>query len=106
MKRLLTLVLVLALSGCTTLHVDRTWRKAGAGISQATLDEYQCMRDTEDRPATPDLILGGVPDAVRVQLEADARDRLMVRCMHDRGYEVAGGPALLGPTRVALIAQR
>ncbi len=102
MTRLVPLLLVLAISGCTTLHIDRAWRKAGVGISQATLDEYQCTRDTEDRPWTPDLIVGGIPDVVRVQIEANARDRLLVRCMRERGYEVSEGPGPLTALRKSL----
>ncbi len=99
MKRLVPLALVLVVSGCTTLHLDRTWRKAGAGVPQATLDEYQCTRDTEDIPTTPDLIVGGIPDVVRIQLEANARDRLLARCMRARGYEPVAGPGFFASMR-------
>ena len=98
MKLGLWLGAALVATGCTTIDLDRTFTKPqGSGV-QTSWDEWQCRREVEDSPRTPDLIIGGVTDIVRIMLETDQRDRQLGDCMEARGYQAArpgGWPAFV-----------
>jgi hypothetical protein len=88
--RWLTVVLALvAFGGCTAAFdvTGREWQKAGAGLPQVTLDETECARNAFEAGDTPDLILGGLLDVVRLAVENSAQARTYRDCMTSRGYE-------------------
>jgi uncharacterized protein YceK len=90
MPRLRLMVIVVLLAGCTRI-IDISgaeWRRTGAGIQQVTFDEVECARDTVNAGDLPDMIVGGVVDAVVVPLEDRRRGAAYDRCMLARGYEL------------------
>jgi hypothetical protein len=88
-----TAVTALALAGCTAaLDVSGTdWAKPTATSQQVTLDETECARVTSDAGQTPDLIIGGVADAVRFAIRESTRRHVYDQCMVSRGYERRAG---------------
>jgi hypothetical protein len=89
MKLALWVGVALVATGCTTIDLDRVYTKPQGGSVQGSWDEWQCRREVEDSARTPDLIVGGAADAVRIAIEAEARDLNLGRCMQARGYEVS-----------------
>jgi len=67
------------LAGCAP-HFDiggGEWAKPGSAIQQTTLDEMDCARTASRAYWTPDLVLGGLVDVVRVKvLEVDRQGRV------------------------------
>jgi hypothetical protein len=81
------IALAVVLAGCTTFDMDMRFVKAKVTPTDASRDEWECHRQTADEPRSLDLWIGGLVDAVRVVLEEEQRERLMVNCMRARGYE-------------------
>ena len=86
MRIAMWLVAAVLATGCTTIDLDRTYTKTGAG-TQTSWDEWQCRREVEDSMRTPDVIVGGVADAVRTAIETEERDLRLGQCMSTRGYQ-------------------
>jgi hypothetical protein len=76
-----------ALTGCTTIHEPTDWKKPAATMQQLTADDVECERVARDAGHTPDLIVGGVVDVVRLAIEAGQRESSYRGCMRSRGYE-------------------
>ena len=87
MKAALALAAVVALSGCTTLHVPLEWTKPAATPQQVTFDDMECERLSREIPGTPDLIVGGIVDIPRLIIENGQRESIYNHCMKERGYE-------------------
>lgn len=82
---------LLLFAGCAP-HFDiggREWAKPGAQVQQTTLDEMDCARTASRAYWTPDLIVGGLVDVVRVKIEDEQMSTAFSRCMHGKGYEPA-----------------
>jgi hypothetical protein len=84
----LTLAVVL-LGGCTAAFdvAGEEWQKAGAGHPQITLDQTECARAAYEAGDTPDLLLGGLLDVIRLAIENSAQAGAYSDCMTARGYE-------------------
>lgn len=86
------LIAVAVLAGCA-VHPDlegRQWARPGAMLQDVTLDEVDCARRAHEAADTPDLILGGLVDVVRLVIEDGQRRTAFRRCMVDRGYQPVG----------------
>jgi hypothetical protein len=82
---------LLLLAGCAP-HFDiggGEWAKPGSAIQQTTLDEMDCARTASRAYATPDLVLGGLLDVVRVKLEDAQMTSAFSGCMRGKGYQPA-----------------
>jgi hypothetical protein len=82
---------LLMLAGCAP-HFDiggGEWAKPGSAIQQTTLDEMDCARTASRAYWTPDLVLGGVLDVVRVKIENAQMTGAFSECMRAKGYEPA-----------------
>jgi hypothetical protein len=91
MRLALVLTAAAMLTGCA-VHPDlggTQWSRPGAMLQDVTLDEVDCARRAHDAADTPDLILGGVLDVVRLSIEDGQRRTAFDRCMVDRGYRRA-----------------
>jgi hypothetical protein len=87
MKSVVMLSVVAALlSGCTSWDLGYRWTKAGVAPQQLTLDDVQCRRVAETAGKTPDLVVGGVVDLARVNVEQVQRVTAYDQCMTARGY--------------------
>jgi hypothetical protein len=89
MRWLIVVLALVSFGGCTAAFdvTGREWQKAGADLPQVTLDETECARNAFDAGDTPDLILGGVLDVVRLAVENSTQARTYRDCMTSRGYE-------------------
>jgi hypothetical protein len=87
MRLLLAVLAVVALTGCTTIHDPADWKKTAATMQQLTADDVECERVSRDAGHTPDLIVGGVVDVVRIAIESGQRESAYRSCMRSRGYE-------------------
>ena len=79
------------LAGCAP-HFDiggGEWAKPGSAVQQTTLDEMDCARTASRAYWTPDLVLGGVLDVVRVKIENAQMTGAFSECMRAKGYEPA-----------------
>ena len=79
------------LAGCAP-HFDiggGEWGKPGAQFTQTTLDEMECARTASRAYWTPDLILGGLLDVVRVKIEDGQMETAFNGCMRGKGYQPA-----------------
>ncbi len=87
----LALAAAAALAGCTAgLDLSgREWTRPDTGVSQVTWDEIECVRAASAAGRTPDLIVGGVVDAVRNALRESGRAAAYGRCMVGKGYQRA-----------------
>ena len=89
--RPLLLAGLLALAGCAP-HFDiggGEWAKPNSGIQQTTLDEMDCARTASRAYWTPDLVLGGLLDVVRVKIEDGQMTSAFSGCMRGKGYQPA-----------------
>ena len=93
------LVAAALLAGCTTIDLGRSYTRRDAGVVQASWDEWQCRRQVEETVQTPDLLIGGVADAVRIAIETEMRDLKLGRCMQERGYQPSREGGWSGFTR-------
>ena len=83
---------LLMLAGCAP-HFDiggGEWARAGAPVQQTTLDEMDCARTASRAYWTPDLILGGLLDVVRVKIEDGQMTSAFSGCMRGKGYQPTG----------------
>ena len=80
---------ILLLTGCSTKYdlVGSDWTKPKTMIQQTTQDEMECVRDAREAGYTPDLILGGLVDIVRFEIEEAQRRGSYTRCMTAKGYQ-------------------
>lgn len=79
------------LAGCAP-HLDvggGEWAKAGSAVQQTTLDEMDCARTASRAYWTPDLVLGGLVDVVRVKVEDAQMTSAFSECMRGKGYQPA-----------------
>ena len=79
------------LAGCAP-HFDvggGEWVRAGSAVQQTTLDEMDCARTASRAYWTPDLVLGGLVDVVRVKVEDAQMTSAFSECMRAKGYEPA-----------------
>jgi hypothetical protein len=72
--------------GCTTWHLRDQWTKPDTGISQSTWDDWECHRDADDARLTPNLLVGGAVDALRVVVDQELIDHRDATCLRERGY--------------------
>ena len=87
MRSMLVALVTLLAAGCTTLDLDDVWSKPDTNAAQVSRDDWECRHEVdENAPRTSDLYIGGLADAVRVQLDEGHRDRTYARCMRARGY--------------------
>jgi hypothetical protein len=80
---------VLLVAGCAP-HFDiggGEWTKPGSAVQQTTLDEMDCARTASRAYWTPDLVLGGLLDVVRVKIEDAQMTSAFGGCMRSKGYE-------------------
>jgi hypothetical protein len=79
---------LLLFAGCAP-HFDiggGDWAKPGAHVQQTTLDEMDCARTASRAYGTPDLIVGGLVDVVRVKIEDTQMSTAFSGCMRSKGY--------------------
>ena len=82
---------VLLVAGCAP-HFDiggGDWTKSGAQVQQTTVDEMECARTASRAYMTPDLVVGGLVDVVRVAIENGQMERAFSGCMRAKGYQPA-----------------
>ena len=82
---------LLLLAGCAP-HFDiggDEWTKVNSSLQQTTLDEMECARTASRAYWTPDLILGGLLDVVRVKIEDAQMTSAFSGCMRGKGYQPA-----------------
>ena len=82
---------LLLLAGCAPQFDigGRDWARPGAQVQQTTLDEMECARTASRAYWTPDLILGGLLDVVRVKIEDAQMESAFNDCMRGKGYQPA-----------------
>ena len=66
------------------------WGKPGAHIQQITLDEMDCARTASHAYWTPESVVGGLADVVRVKIEDSQMTGAFSRCMAGKGYRAVG----------------
>jgi hypothetical protein len=79
---------VVLLSGCTRVLdiAGVEWKRANTSLQQETLDEVECVRETEGAGDLVDTVVGGLADLVVVALEERRRGAAYDRCMVAKGY--------------------
>ena len=79
---------LLLLTGCSTKYdlIGSDWSKPNTLIQQTTQDEMDCVREAREAGSTPDLIVGGLVDIVRFEMEEAQRRGSYARCMTAKGY--------------------
>jgi hypothetical protein len=79
---------VVLLSGCTRVLdiAGVEWTRANTSLQEETLDEVECVRETEGAGDLVDTVVGGLADAVVVVLEERRRGAAYDRCMVAKGY--------------------
>jgi hypothetical protein len=79
---------VLLLTGCATKYdlTGADWAKPNTMFQQTTQDEMECVREAREAGYTPDLIVGGLVDIVRFEIEEAQRRGSYARCMTAKGY--------------------
>jgi hypothetical protein len=89
MRPLLTLLAILSLTGCATKYdlTGSDWTKPNTMIQQTTQDEMDCVREAREAGYTPDLIVGGLVDIARFEIEEAQRRGSYARCMTAKGYQ-------------------
>jgi len=89
MRPLLALLAILSLTGCATKYdlSGSDWTKANTMIQQTTQDEMDCVREAREAGYTPDLIVGGLVDIARFEIEEAQRRGSYARCMTAKGYQ-------------------
>lgn len=83
-----SIVALLVLGGCAPAFdvAGVEWAKSGASIQQDTLEETECARAAFAAGWTPDLVLGGLLDVVRVVIQNGRQTGTYHDCMTKRGY--------------------
>jgi len=89
MRPLLALLAILLLTGCATKYdlTGTDWTKPNTMITQTTQDEMDCVREAREAGYTPDLIVGGLVDIARFEIEEAQRRGSYARCMTAKGYK-------------------
>jgi len=89
MRPLLALLAILSLTGCATKYdlTGSDWTKPNTMIQQTTQDEMECVREARAAGYTPDLIVGGLVDVARFEIEEAQRRGRYTRCMTAKGYQ-------------------
>ena len=79
------------LAGCYTQYdlVGADWTKPNTMFQQTSQDEMECVREAREAGATPDLVVGGLVDIARFEIEEAQRRASYRRCMTSRGYRPA-----------------
>lgn len=79
---------IVLLTGCATKYdlIGSDWAKPNTMIQQTTQDEMECVREAREAGSTPDLIVGGLVDIVRFEIEEAQRRGSYARCMTAKGY--------------------
>jgi hypothetical protein len=92
MRIVIALLVIAALSGCSTKYdlSGADWKKPGTLIQDVTYDEMECVRGARDAGATPDLIVGGLADLGRTVIEEGQRTGTYRACMQAKGYQPSG----------------
>jgi hypothetical protein len=65
------------------------WTRPGLDMLQFMADEHQCYVAAVGMPSSPDLILGGVVDVVRIFIDDADQSGAYYACMARRGYRRA-----------------
>ena len=79
---------LVVVAGCAP-HFDiggGEWARPDAAIQQTTLDEMECARTASRAYGTPDLVVGGLVDVVRVKIEDGQMSGAFGECMRSKGY--------------------
>jgi len=92
MRLVIALLALVVLAGCSNkFDLSGTdWKKSNTMIQDVTYDEMECVRAAREAGWTPDLIVGGIADAVRFSIEERQRDSAFHRCMIAKGYQPSG----------------
>jgi hypothetical protein len=87
-----TFALVL-FAGCTAAFdvTGLEWTRDSTSHPQITLDQTECARTAYEAGDTPDLLLGGLLDLMRLGIENGAQANAYHDCMTSRGYEPREG---------------
>ena len=91
MRVALVIASLLVIAGCAP-HFDiggGEWTKPDSPVRQTTLDEMECARTASRAYWTPDLIVGGLVDVVRVKVEDAQMLGAFNGCMRSKGYQPA-----------------
>jgi hypothetical protein len=86
--RVAVLVLVGLLSGCAPQFdiAGRDWTKPDTQVQDVTADEMECARLASRAYWTPESVVGGPADVVRVKIEDAQMSSAFRRCMEAKGY--------------------
>jgi outer membrane lipoprotein SlyB len=92
MRLAIALLVLATLTGCSTKYdlTGADWTKAGTLVQDVTYDEMECVRGAREAGSTPDVIVGGVADAVRYSIEERQRTASYRGCMQSKGYQPSG----------------
>jgi hypothetical protein len=92
MRLAIALLVLGTLAGCSTKYdlSGSDWKKSGTMFQDATYDEMECVRSAREAGWTPDLIVGGLADVVRFNIEEGQRSGAFRRCMVAKGYQASG----------------
>ncbi|HSF06150.1 MAG TPA: hypothetical protein VLG10_10210 [Methylomirabilota bacterium] len=93
MRWLAVILALLPLAGCTAAFdvAGRDWTRDNTSHPQITLDQTECARDAYEAGDTPDLLLGGLLDVLRLGIENGSQAHAYRECMTSRGYEEREG---------------
>jgi hypothetical protein len=92
--RWLALMFALVLFGGCTAAFDvagRDWTRDNTSYPQITLDQTECARQAYEAGDTPDLLLGGLLDVIRLGIENGAQADSYRDCMTSLGYQPREG---------------
>lgn len=80
--------LALAAAGCARpLDLSGAgWSRPDTSIQQITQDQRECASQAAEAGWTPDLVVGGVVDAVRFGIAEERRTAVYRECMTAKGY--------------------
>jgi hypothetical protein len=90
MRTVLALCAALLLAGCALDLEAAKWTKPQMMAQQVTASEQECARRAFEIGPGPDLVLGGVFDAVRLAVHETRQARAFDGCMTSRGYARVG----------------
>jgi len=89
MRPALALPAILLFAACSTKYdlSGAEWTKRDTMIQQTTQDEMDCVRAAREAGWTPDLIVGGLVDLTRYEIEEVQRRSSYRNCMTAKGYQ-------------------
>ena len=89
MRSALALLAILLLAACSTKYdlSGADWTKRDTMIQQTTQDEMDCVRAAREAGWTPDLVVGGLVDLTRYNIEELQRRSSYRSCMTAKGYQ-------------------